>query len=156
MALIKCPECGKEISDRAKSCPNCGFPITDEKENQTRSDERVPELPPEERPEMFECVECGRPLPVGIEQCPYCNHVYQDNYRDKLLEESETGIFGRKNLICPSCGSKKIIVNNDIPVWRKALDGWVLGTVMPDTKMKYRKNMVYVCKVCGYSWKPES
>lgn len=24
MALIKCPECGKEISDKAISCPNCG------------------------------------------------------------------------------------------------------------------------------------
>ncbi len=23
MALIKCPECGKEISDKAKRCPNC-------------------------------------------------------------------------------------------------------------------------------------
>ena len=27
MALIKCPECGKEISDKAGSCPNCGCPI---------------------------------------------------------------------------------------------------------------------------------
>lgn len=27
MALIKCPECGKEISDQAGACPNCGFPI---------------------------------------------------------------------------------------------------------------------------------
>ena len=27
MALINCPECGKEISERAKSCPNCGCPI---------------------------------------------------------------------------------------------------------------------------------
>lgn len=27
MALIKCPECGKEISDKASSCPNCGYPI---------------------------------------------------------------------------------------------------------------------------------
>ena len=26
MALIKCRECGKEISDKAKSCPNCGSP----------------------------------------------------------------------------------------------------------------------------------
>lgn len=25
MALIKCPECGKEVSDKASSCPNCGF-----------------------------------------------------------------------------------------------------------------------------------
>ena len=24
MALIKCPECGKEISERAVTCPNCG------------------------------------------------------------------------------------------------------------------------------------
>lgn len=25
MSLIKCPECGKEISDQASSCPNCGY-----------------------------------------------------------------------------------------------------------------------------------
>lgn len=29
MALINCPECGKEISDQAASCPNCGMPIAD-------------------------------------------------------------------------------------------------------------------------------
>lgn len=27
MALITCPECGKEISDKAKTCPNCGAPV---------------------------------------------------------------------------------------------------------------------------------
>ena len=27
MAMIKCPECGKEISSRANACPNCGCPI---------------------------------------------------------------------------------------------------------------------------------
>lgn len=26
MALIKCPECGKEISDKADACPYCGCP----------------------------------------------------------------------------------------------------------------------------------
>ena len=25
MAMIKCPECGKEISDTARSCPDCGW-----------------------------------------------------------------------------------------------------------------------------------
>lgn len=29
MALIKCPECGKEISDKASSCPNCGCPLSE-------------------------------------------------------------------------------------------------------------------------------
>lgn len=28
MALIICPECGKEISDIAPSCPNCGCPVS--------------------------------------------------------------------------------------------------------------------------------
>lgn len=27
MGLIKCPVCGKDVSDMAGSCPNCGFPI---------------------------------------------------------------------------------------------------------------------------------
>lgn len=27
MALILCPECGREISDAAAACPNCGFPL---------------------------------------------------------------------------------------------------------------------------------
>lgn len=27
MALIKCPECGKDVSDQAEKCPNCGHPI---------------------------------------------------------------------------------------------------------------------------------
>lgn len=28
MALIKCTECQKEISDQALSCPHCGFPLS--------------------------------------------------------------------------------------------------------------------------------
>ena len=27
MALITCPECGKQISDQAPACPGCGTPI---------------------------------------------------------------------------------------------------------------------------------
>lgn len=27
MALIKCPECGRSVSDRAAVCPDCGYPI---------------------------------------------------------------------------------------------------------------------------------
>ncbi len=31
MALIKCPECGKEISDSISTCPNCGYVIKTKK-----------------------------------------------------------------------------------------------------------------------------
>ena len=30
MGLIKCPDCGKKVSDRLDSCPKCGCPFTDE------------------------------------------------------------------------------------------------------------------------------
>ena len=33
MALIKCSECGKEISDKAESCPHCGNPISKKEES---------------------------------------------------------------------------------------------------------------------------
>lgn len=29
MALINCPECNKEISDKAVACPNCGCPASE-------------------------------------------------------------------------------------------------------------------------------
>ena len=35
MALIKCSECGKEVSDKAQSCPNCGCPIAASSPNGT-------------------------------------------------------------------------------------------------------------------------
>lgn len=28
MAMIKCQECGHEISDKAKTCPNCGAKLS--------------------------------------------------------------------------------------------------------------------------------
>ena len=29
MALLKCPDCGKDVSDKATVCPNCGCPSTE-------------------------------------------------------------------------------------------------------------------------------
>jgi len=38
MALIKCKECGKQISDKAQKCPHCGCPV---EVNQARSNEII-------------------------------------------------------------------------------------------------------------------
>lgn len=35
MALVKCPECGKEVSEHADACPQCGFPIRSIKSSNT-------------------------------------------------------------------------------------------------------------------------
>lgn len=46
MAMIKCPECGKEISENAKSCPNCGNPMnsTSKLENSKPKKKKLPIL----------------------------------------------------------------------------------------------------------------
>ena len=50
MALIKCKECGREISGKATTCPHCGCPV--EKE--------------------IKCEECGAILSATDEVCPQC------------------------------------------------------------------------------------
>lgn len=59
MALIKCSNCEKEISDKAKVCPRCGQPVilTDET--------------PEEKASIL-CEECGTEIPEGMDACPNC------------------------------------------------------------------------------------
>ena len=36
MALIHCPECGREISDQAAACPGCGFPLSPVEPDETQ------------------------------------------------------------------------------------------------------------------------
>jgi uncharacterized membrane protein YvbJ len=40
MALIKCGECGKEISDKAGACPSCGDPIHTQSQATTVPEEK--------------------------------------------------------------------------------------------------------------------
>lgn len=39
MALIKCPECNKDVSDKAVSCPHCGYPI--QNQNSIENDKKT-------------------------------------------------------------------------------------------------------------------
>ena len=55
MALIKCTECGKDVSSKAKSCPNCGNPI-----NQTPVFDSIDELfPPIDDKNSLKCPKCN-------------------------------------------------------------------------------------------------
>ena len=48
MALINCPECGKEISDKSKVCIHCGYPISEEiveKKDKVKTGLSCPDFP---------------------------------------------------------------------------------------------------------------
>lgn len=36
MALINCPECGHEVSDKAEECPKCGYPLIKSKSSEIK------------------------------------------------------------------------------------------------------------------------
>lgn len=54
MAMIQCPECGQEISDKAKKCIHCGKVLIEEVQ-----------------PTKY-CAECGKEIPVDSQECPFC------------------------------------------------------------------------------------
>lgn len=39
MALIKCPECGGQVSDQALTCPHCGYQVQKTEKNQAPANE---------------------------------------------------------------------------------------------------------------------
>lgn len=51
MALIQCPKCGTNVSDKADACPNCGNPIStnQEKSVSNESNNEVSKIDPQER-----------------------------------------------------------------------------------------------------------
>lgn len=54
MAMIKCPECGRQISDKAPFCPCCGVAIAGK---------------------IFKCQQCGEVYFKDQEMCPNCHHI---------------------------------------------------------------------------------
>lgn len=77
MALINCPECGKEISDRAEACPNCGYPIKKVKAEPSFTGMNI-------------CPKCGE-INRAI-QCPLCGtemvdcHCTENEFVDIMLQ----------------------------------------------------------------------
>ena len=49
MALIHCPECGKEVSDQTPACIHCGYPLRDHQnlQEEKQGPQETP-YPPEE------------------------------------------------------------------------------------------------------------
>ena len=62
MALVKCRECGKEMSDTANICPHCGY-----KNN------------------MIFCPECGNKISRNAAMCPKCGYRLNNNTNNEAV-----------------------------------------------------------------------
>lgn len=95
MAIIKCPECGHEISDKAPFCPSCGVAIAGK---------------------VVECPKCGNVYFSELSECPQCHYKRPVADKTPIVENDnavntqETGKTTEVEIVKPK------EVNNEQPV----------------------------------------
>ena len=74
MALIKCVECGKEVSSSAKVCPHCGIKLN-----------------------LSSCPECGARLNGDETVCPDCGYPIKNKTTSNVITENLDKLTGAKS-----------------------------------------------------------
>lgn len=73
MALIKCPECGREISDKAEKCIYCGRSLREENKH---------------------CPECGVELREDVSRCPNCGYPIKKEEQSEQEKPQKVEVAG--------------------------------------------------------------
>lgn len=105
MAIIKCPECGHQISDKAPACPNCGVEIAGK---------------------ITQCTYCGEIYLKSEIVCPHC-HKTSDTLRQDNATDTEEIKMEQRQLV----GSTADGINNNVPATIKT-EIVAQGTDMPE------------------------
>ncbi|MBR3843110.1 MAG: ribosomal protein L7/L12 [Christensenellaceae bacterium] len=169
MALIKCPECGKEISDRVKACIHCGFPLAEVLQIESKEENFLKKvvIPCCENTsykikaigivrqvtglglaEAKALVESTHPVVVNEVDLTKANEIAELFLREgipaKVLDADDASVTIDKKTTkipcCPKCGSTALATVN-----RGYSIVWgFLGSATP----------MNVCQACGYKFKP--
>lgn len=111
MALIKCSECGTEISDKAKQCVKCGAPVAPEAKPVDDKVEKAVSIWNSEnefkRRRLIECQHCGYTGPgkKNYNEAVGCL-LFLFFIIPWLIYYYAVG--GAKKMKCPACGSEAI------------------------------------------------
>lgn len=144
MALIKCPECGKEISDKSKQCIHCGYPLDNELNNDISIE--ISELTA-----FSKCPICGTSK-NDMKICPVCGYKVGDDIpnREDIKKKIDENMNQAKNdykikqsnapIKCPKCGSTAITAGQR---GYSFLTGFIGSS-----------KTVNRCANCGHKWKP--
>lgn len=99
MAIIKCPECGHQVSDKAPVCPNCGVEIADK---------------------VTKCPDCGEVYFSADSMCPHC-------YRPTTKKTEPAPVVEQTppSPIPPQPKEKPKYSSDPIQVTKKKKNSWV-------------------------------
>lgn len=168
MALIKCPECQKEISDKSSVCVHCGFPL--KSQHTKERSENICEINgvPFDFTEIIESVDnfyknssnpsiieksnLGLILNRKIRQLTGINDVAGATLASKIIslksipksfnssEFPDPISFDKTKVVCPRCGSTAITTG------ARGVN-WTLGLIGAS-------KTVNRCAKCGHTWEP--
>lgn len=126
MALIKCPECGKEISNKSNKCIYCGYPLI--KNNNETNSKKYSVVLIDEGADKAKCIiiirkimQCNLDVAynVVLKNLPY-TIINNINYNDACALKQEFENVGasveikdayiKANPSCPKCGCTNVQV----------------------------------------------
>ena len=166
MALIKCPECGKEISDKAEMCINCGFPLKQHENNEMSAG----------KSKFYKSYEQENENDRGWERPkePEITGVGKLFLRNSVERSQNTGFNGiykytlfreKKEVYCPRCGSEncshyteqKFVPGKTKTRYTANLNPFKPFTLVNKKEKILRKDQTYeinkiICNDCGYTF----
>lgn len=89
--MIQCPECGKEISDKARKCIHCGKVLI------------------EDKPQTKVCNECGKENSIDVTECAYCGCPFEEVVTP-TKESNEKSKRNKKKIIIPAVAIVLVVV----------------------------------------------
>ena len=149
MALIECPECGKEVSELANSCPNCAFPFKEYRKG-------------------LSCPECSQKISDQAEICPSCGFPIKPKRivpkAPKVIPPSP-GLWGamtgniKSKIVCPYCnalgcvGLKKVERKSGLHGGKATVGLFTGGLSLLATGLSRKMpSLEYKCYSCGAKW----
>lgn len=163
MSLIICPECGKQISDKANQCVNCGFPIGEQKTNLESNNKLYSLLLTDCSKnrikaiqivrEIMNCdLDTAKSLTVGssaivskklnIDEAKKIQKRFFDiGVNAEIIEDNSTINVQYDTIRCPRCGSTAITTGQR---------GFTIMTGFWGSNKTVNR-----CGKCGYTWQPK-
>lgn len=92
--MVKCSNCGLDVSDDLENCPNCGNNLVKSEEIKEVVDTKIV------------CSNCGAELTENNSFCPSCGIEVKIEEDDSLKCESCGSTLPENTLFCPTCGTK--------------------------------------------------
>lgn len=144
MSLVKCPDCGSDVSDRANFCPHCGCPLDEESDYESLlSDLPKGDYEKQRFPDLPLVTDIGKPVDGGCHVIPKaylrrgddCYEYFRSDFVTLSVHANgirvSGGQLGYFNISCEQITglyktSREILVNEQKSVIGRAVVGKVL------------------------------